>query len=262
MRLHVVVEGDLVVQGRIDPSRKQQFKRLVEVVNASDAGTVTFGDCRVSARDGIGGALSGKILKAVDVGVVARNDNSYAGISVRVGEVVLRRTFLSNLNAVCHNIIASGFDTGQQAVPFAFDKVCAYADLIRDRFGDLDIKADQFVILIMIGPRRPSTFGSDGDLAFFLDLSKKIVFIRFSVRLGAALGFGSAYRAAFLRRRCSGRAGAASAAGQAERAQKGRCHYDRKKFLFHILYSFLCFSFIAMTSTILLTIRARQDAHG
>ena len=175
MFLHIVVVGHFRIQGRVNAPAEQQFKGLVQIIHAGNLCAVLLCQLGIGAADGVGGVLALKILQRMDGIVVAAHNDRRAVVGIRGGKVVFFAAFLGNVHAVDHNVIAPGIQTRQQTVPFALHKGGGNAQLFGNFGADLHIVADQIVVFIVVGPRRPGTLHGDNDGAALLDAGKLIL---------------------------------------------------------------------------------------
>ena len=187
MNLLVVVEDNLCVERRVDAIREKKLDRLVEIVNSGHGRAVGLGLSGVGAGDRVRGLLAFEVGHRLYVVVIAADDDRGAVVGVGCREIVGLLAFWSDSDSVDHDIIASGVKSGEKAVPFALDEGRFDSELVGDRLSDLDVVSDEFVVLVVVGPRSPCAFHSDDDLALFL-YRLKLVFRGFRSASGSCDG--------------------------------------------------------------------------
>ena len=167
--IHVVVEGDVRVQGGVNAACGQQLDGLFQRVDALHGSAVAFGQLHVSGSQTVGGGLALQILKAVDVLVILAHSQCGVDVAVGSGESVGLGAFLGHLHAVAHHIVAACVQTGKQAVPVALHVFRLHAQLLGNGAGDLYVVAHQRVGGIVVAPRLPCALQRHHQLAALLD---------------------------------------------------------------------------------------------
>ena len=101
-------------------------------------------------------------------------------VRIGVGKIVFLFAFLGLVNAVDNDVVHTRVESREESVPFALDEFCLYAEIIGDILRYLHVKTHQFVLFVVIGPRRPCAFHGDGKNAFLLDaLEQGFIFVFF-----------------------------------------------------------------------------------
>ena len=210
MLLHVVIVGHLGVQRRVDAAAEQQLKRLVQIVDAGHGRTVLLGQLGVGAGDRVCGVLAVQVFQRVDAVVVLRRDDGGAVKGVGGREIVFLGALRRDVDAVHHNVVAAGVETGQQAVPLTLNELRLDTQLLGDLRGDLDVVADEVIVLVVVRPRCPGSLHRDGDGALGLNLAQQV----------AACGLGRLGTGG-VRRALSGGGVGGTAAGSQPHGQRG-----------------------------------------
>ncbi len=148
---------------------QHELDRLVEAVGADELGARLLGELAEVAGQRLGGLLALEVGEALDAVVAVADDQHGLGRDVGLGEVVLLLARVGDADLVDDGVVALGVETGDQAVPLAFDEFGLDAELGGDRFADLDVEADELAAVVMIGEGRVGALGADLEDAGGLD---------------------------------------------------------------------------------------------
>ena len=158
MDVQIVIEGDVGVEGGVHPAGQQHLDGLVQGVHPQDLGAVALGQGHVRAGDGVGRGLAGQVLKAGDVGVVFPDGQGGVDVGVGLRKIVALGPLLRHFDAVADDVVAAGFQAGEQAVPFALHILGLQAQIFGNGPGHLPVVAHPGVGVFVVAPGRPGAF--------------------------------------------------------------------------------------------------------
>ena len=174
MLAQIVIEGNIRVQGGVCPALEHHLDGLVQRIHTGTGGAIAFRHFHIGAADGVGSGFARQILKGMDGVVAAFHHQGGADVGIGGAEVVGLLPGLGYIHAVDDHIIAAGFHTGKQAVPFALNKGGFYTQLPGNGLAHLHIVAHQSIAVIVEGPGGPVALQGNDQLTLFPDLVQPV----------------------------------------------------------------------------------------
>ena len=146
-----------------------QGQRLCQTVHRYEFRTRGFSFFAVVAGQGLRGFDAFYVVDGFDVAVVTRNQNRTAP-AVRFGFVECRLAFgAGQTDLVCHHVETSRLQTRHHRIPLRFFKFDFDAQFVGNGAGNFHIVAGQLAVFVVVGKRRVSAFGADGNRTFIVD---------------------------------------------------------------------------------------------
>ena len=136
---HVIVDGDLGVDGCIHAALKDELERVGKSINTGDRRTVFFCDGSIGGRGGVGCLFALEILKGLDLLIILADNEHFVGIDIRRREAVFFSAGFGITDSVAGKIETAGINTLQNGIPVGLFKTSLDTESFSDRSADFNV---------------------------------------------------------------------------------------------------------------------------